>query len=78
MANPGDILYAVPNELVNNLSFIVNVLQAVGVAILVYVIFNIINLFLARKKQREIQKINENLEDIKKILKGKKKGKKKK
>jgi len=68
MVSAEDILSSVPNDLVNNVSFLVNILQALGVAILVYIIFNVISLFFARKKQREIQKINENLEAIKKLL----------
>jgi signal transduction histidine kinase len=68
MAIPADVLYTAPNEIVNNLSFLVNILQAVGIAIGVYIIFNTINFFLNRKKQKEIVKINKNLEDIKRLL----------
>jgi len=68
MAIPQDIVSSIPTELANNLSFLVNILQALGVAILLYAIFNIINLVLAKKKEKEIKKISENLEVIKKLL----------
>jgi len=68
MALAQDIASSIPLELAGNISFLVNILQALGVAILLYVIFNIINIFLSRKKEKEIKKISENLESIKKIL----------
>jgi hypothetical protein len=68
MAVAQDIASSIPNEMVNNLSFLVNILQALGVAILLYIIFSIINLIIARKKEKEVKKISENLEIIKKLL----------
>ncbi|MBU2104147.1 MAG: hypothetical protein KKF67_00005, partial [Nanoarchaeota archaeon] len=63
-----DIVSSIPSELVNNLSFLVNILQALGVAILLYIIFNVINIFFSKRKEKEIKKISENLEIIKKLL----------
>ena len=68
MALTQDLASSIPLELAGNISFLVNILQALGVAILLYVIFNIINIFLSRKKEKEVKKISENLESIKKIL----------
>jgi hypothetical protein len=73
MAVPEEIVSSIPVELVNNLSFLVNILQALGVAILLYVIFNVINIILSRKKEKEIKKISENLEVIRKLLMSKQK-----
>jgi len=68
MAGPEELLSAVPSEMISNISFLVNILQALGVAILVYIIFNTISLIMARKKQKELKKINDNLEAIKRLL----------
>jgi hypothetical protein len=68
MATPEEILSAIPSELLNNFSFFTDILRAVGIAIGVYILFNVFNLFLNRRKQKEMVKINQNLEDIKKLL----------
>ena len=68
MALDGNLTYVLPEEFMNSLSNFVDILQALGIVVLVYLIFNIINLFINRKKRDEMKKINENLEDIKKLL----------
>ena len=68
MATTPDIVSALPPELVSNFSFIINILQAVGIAIVVYILFNLINFFFSRRREKELKKINENLEAIKKLL----------
>jgi mannose/fructose/N-acetylgalactosamine-specific phosphotransferase system component IIC len=68
MAVAQDLVSSVPMELANNLSFLVNILQALGIAILLYIIFSTINIILSRKKEKEIKKISENLEIIKRLL----------
>lgn len=69
MADATEILSSVPPEIAGNITFLVNIFRALGVAILVYIIFSLINVLLSRRKEKEIKKINENLEDIKRILK---------
>jgi len=61
-----------PAELVGRIDFLITILQALGWFIIFWVIFNIISAIMNRKKNKEIKKINENLEDIKKLLKRKK------
>jgi len=68
MATPPDLISALPPEIINNFSFIINILQAVGIAIGVYIIFNLINFFFSKRREKELKKINENLEAIKKLL----------
>lgn len=68
MATPEEILSAIPSDWISNLSFLTNILRAVGVAIGIYILFNFLSLLLNRKKQKEMVKINKNLEDIKKLL----------
>ncbi|MBU2104498.1 MAG: hypothetical protein KKF67_01845 [Nanoarchaeota archaeon] len=62
-----DILSVAP-ILVSNLT---KVIAALGGVIFFYLIFNIINLMINRKKEKQLKKINYNLEEIKKLLKRK-------
>ncbi len=68
MAVNDSLVYALPQELVGKLSNLAIILQALGGAIILYIIFNIINLFTNKKKNKELQLINKNLEDIKQLL----------
>ena len=61
------------NNLINQISSLTTFIQAIGGLILLYLIFNIINAVINRNKKKEIEKINKNLQDIKKLLKKKKK-----
>jgi purine-cytosine permease-like protein len=63
-----DILSALPVDLVGRIDFLVTILQAVGGFIILWIIFNIASVFMNRKKNKEIEKINKNLEEIKRLL----------
>ena len=72
MAVSGEILTSLPPEVVHNIAELTFALQALGGILLLYFIFNIVNMILSRKRNREIEQINKNLEQIKRLL-GKKK-----
>ena len=72
MAVNDSLIYALPEGIIKNVSWLITVLQVLGGAIILYVVFNIINLFLNKKKNKELQTINKNLEDIKQLLTNKK------
>lgn len=55
---------------------LLTIFQAIGGAVLVYIIFNIISLFWTKKKTKEITRIRELLEEINNKL-GKKSSRKK-
>lgn len=59
--------------LVNNFSTLVNILKALGGVIIFYIVFSVINMIINRKKKKQLERINKNLEEIKKILKNKQK-----
>lgn len=61
-----------PNEISNQISFLITLFQAIGGLIIFYIVFNVVNIILNRKKKKELQKIKRDLEEIKKILKNKK------
>jgi len=67
-----ELIYSLPPEFVRNFGWLIKILQAVGVFIIFYIIFQIVNVVFNRKKRNELRKINSNLEEIKKILQKKK------
>ena len=68
----GNEIYEIPKELINKFSGIVNLLQAFGIIIAIYLIISIINMFVNKRRTKEIIKIGKDVEDIKKLLKRKK------
>ena len=60
-------------DVLNQISFLITLFQAIGGLIILYIIFNIANLIRNKKKNEEIKLINKNLEELKKILKDKNK-----
>lgn len=67
-----------PPELAHQISSFIVFLQAIGGIFVLYLIFNLINTFLNRKKQKQFENMNKNLEEIKELLKEQKKTTKKK
>jgi phosphate/sulfate permease len=55
-------------EVIRDLENLVLIWQAIGGVILAYLIFSLINTWINRKKRKELEKMNENLIDIKKLL----------
>jgi len=64
------LIYSLPPELANRLSFLITILQAVGIMVIIYLVFNVINWRINKRKRRELTEINNNLKDIKKLLQG--------
>ncbi len=62
------IISTIPEAVMTNISFMISLVQAAGIAILAYILFNLINFFFSRKREKELEKINKNLESIKRIL----------
>lgn len=50
------------------LSWVKGSLAALGGVVLIYIVFNILNSFLNRRKYKEIENINKRLESIEKLL----------
>ncbi|MFH1365270.1 MAG: hypothetical protein ABIH28_01655 [archaeon] len=68
MAVAQDLVSSLPVDLANNLSFLANILQALGIAIVFYILFNIIGFFFSRRREKKLEKISKNLEAIKRLL----------
>jgi len=69
---------ATVDALVSNVASLTTFIQAIGGLIILYIIFGVINSILNRKKGKELKKINKNLEEIKVLLGGKERKRKKK
>ncbi len=65
------LIYAIPEELMGGISGLISILKVIGFAVIVYIIFAIIEAVLNRKKVNEIKRINNNLEEIKTLLSNK-------
>lgn len=63
----------ITTELIDKVGGLSTLIEALGGILILYLIFNIINSILGRKKQKELEKVNKNLEEIKKLLRKKKK-----
>jgi biopolymer transport protein ExbB/TolQ len=67
-----EFVYAVPSALEGPVKFVLYIIGTAGIFIILYIIFGIINFILNRKKKKEIEKINQSLNEIKTLLQGKK------
>ena len=60
--------YVFPKEFIEKAAGFMSVLEVLGWALIVYVVFNIINYVINRERKKELGQINETLVDIKKLL----------
>ncbi len=68
MAINDSLIYAIPNELVNQASTLITILKALGGAIIIYIIFSIVNTIINKNKTKKIDTIINSLEEIKGLL----------
>ena len=60
--------YILPKEFIEKASSFMTILEALGWALLIYVVFNIINFVINRERKKELIQIHKTLLDIKKLL----------
>jgi signal transduction histidine kinase len=65
--------YVVPDSVLNQITSLTRLFQAIGGLIIAYLIFNFINVLLNKKKKNELRKIRETVEKINEKLGNKKK-----
>jgi len=58
------IINNMPPEVSASLHTLINILEAIGIVVLIYIIFLIIRAFFAINTNRRIKKISENVEQI--------------
>lgn len=59
------------NDTLEPIRSLTRIVTALGGIIFLYFIFSIVNFFINRKRAKEIKKISQNLEDIRKLLRKK-------
>lgn len=57
-----------PNEVVNQISLLIRIFQAIGGLIIAYIIFNVIQVIINRKKKNHMKRIAVDIKEIKKLL----------
>lgn len=67
-----EIITSFPPEVVQELYTLNFFVQAIGGILIFYIIFNMVNIFINRKKKMQLEKISADLSEIKKLLKKKK------
>jgi hypothetical protein len=73
MALTGDALIEIPQELVESFGGLITILKAWGWIVIFYIIFNIINALINKRKQKQLEQLGSDVKEIKEILKRKKK-----
>ncbi|MBU0957903.1 MAG: hypothetical protein KKF56_03800 [Nanoarchaeota archaeon] len=66
---PANITNYIPESVLHNIDFLITMLQALGIIILAYLVFNVISLIMQRKRLKELKEINQRLIRIEKKLK---------
>lgn len=62
---------ALPDEVSRLISFLIGIVSALGGFVFLYVVFQIINTRINRKRNDKVKEINKNLEEIKELLRKK-------
>ena len=63
-----NLTYVIPKELVSQIKTFIYVLQGLGIFIILYIIFSMVNSILNHKKKYELTKISKLLEEIRNYL----------
>ena len=71
LGDGGQVALEIPQELATNISGLITLLKALGLVVILYIIFNVINTIINKKRYNEIKDMNNNLEEIKKLLRKK-------
>ena len=68
-----EVITAIPPELIKELYTLNIFVQALGGILIFYILFNIVDVVLARRKNKQLVKINKNLDEINRLLNKKRK-----
>ncbi len=63
-----EIIWSIPEKLLGSLEIILWIIGTVGIFVILYLIFGIINMIVNRRKKDELRKINQSLNEIKLLL----------
>ena len=69
MAINESLIQMIPQELIGRLGFLITIMQALGWAVIFYIVFSIVNIIIGWTRKQDIKIIIRNLEEIKMLLK---------
>jgi len=73
MALTEDALIEIPPELIESFGGLITILKALGWMVVFYILFNVINALINKRKQKQLEQLGSDVKEIKEILKRKKK-----
>jgi len=73
MALTEDALIEIPPELIESFGGLITILKALGWMVIFYILFNVINALINKRKQKQLEQLGSDVKEIKEILKRKKK-----
>lgn len=68
MAIEDGLIYQIPQNIIDKAGLLITILQALGIFIILYLIFMVVNTIINRKRKNELMEMNEHLKEIKEIL----------
>ncbi|MBT4257918.1 hypothetical protein HOD88_01920 [archaeon] len=68
-----ETIFAFSPEMIDTFESLVSSIKALGIAIIFYIGFSIVNAVMNRRKEKEMKEINNNLKEIKNLMKKKSK-----
>jgi hypothetical protein len=68
-----ETLSIIPESLIGSVKALIYIAQAVGIFVIGYIIYLAVKTFLDRKRLKAIEKISKDVDEIKNMLRGKKK-----
>ena len=68
MAIEDGLIYQIPQNIIDKAGLLITILQALGIFVILYIVFMIVNTIINRKRKNELIEMNEHLIEIKEIL----------
>ena len=64
-----DLIFAIPNDLIGKVGILITILQALGIFVILWILFMAVNTFINKKRKNELLEINQHLIEIRDLLK---------
>ncbi|HLA22956.1 MAG TPA: hypothetical protein VJZ93_00250 [Candidatus Nanoarchaeia archaeon] len=70
-----DLVISIPESLIGSVKILIYIIQALGILAIAYILYLVVRTFIDRKRLIIMEKISEDVSEIKKILKRQKRTK---
>ena len=64
-----DLIFAIPNDLIGKVGILITILQALGIFVILWILFMAVNTFINKKRKNELLEVNQHLIEIRDLLK---------